>query len=74
MFEWGDTQVLKLFAADRDAAAIVAEAQVSQLVHEAGLPTHGTGGVIEIVPSSACASSPRDGALPWRLPSRQCAG
>lgn len=48
VFSWGDTQVLKLFAAGRDAAAIKAEARVSQIVHEAGILTPGTHGVIEI--------------------------
>lgn len=48
VFAWGDTQVLKLFAAERDAAAIEAEARVSQLVHESGVPTPGTHGVVEV--------------------------
>ncbi len=48
VFAWGDTQVLKLFAAGRDVAAIEAEARVSQIVHEAGVATPGTHGVIEV--------------------------
>ena len=48
VFAWGDTQVLKLFAAGRDVAAIEAEARVSQIVHEAGVVTPGTHGVIEV--------------------------
>jgi Ser/Thr protein kinase RdoA (MazF antagonist) len=48
VFAWGDTQVLKLFAVGRDAAAIEAEARVSQIVHEAGVPTPGTHGVVEV--------------------------
>ena len=48
VFAWGDTQVLKLFVAGRDAAAIEAEARVSQIVHEAGVVTPGTHGVIEV--------------------------
>jgi len=48
VFAWGDTQVLKLFAAGRDVAAIEAEARVSQIVHEAGVETPGTHGVIEV--------------------------
>jgi aminoglycoside phosphotransferase (APT) family kinase protein len=47
VFAWGDGQVLKLFAADRNIAAIEAEARVSQLVHDAGIVTPGTHGVIE---------------------------
>ena len=48
VFAWGDTQVLKLFVAGRDAAAIEAEARVSQIVHEAGVVTPGTHGIVEI--------------------------
>ena len=48
VFAWGDTQVLKLFAAGRDAAAIEAEARVSQMVHEAGIVTPATHGIVEI--------------------------
>ena len=48
VFAWGDTQVLKLFAAGRDSAAIEAEARVSQIVHEAGVLTPGTHGVVEV--------------------------
>ena len=48
VFAWGDTQVLKLFAAERDVAAIEAEARVSQVVHESGLPTLGTHGIVEV--------------------------
>ena len=48
VFAWGDTQVLKLFAAERDIAAIKAEARVSQVVHESGIPTPGTHGVVEV--------------------------
>ena len=48
VFAWGDTQVLKLFVAGRDAAAIEAEARVSQIVHEAGVATPGTHGVVEV--------------------------
>ncbi len=42
MFAWGDTQVLKLFAVGRDAAAIEAEASISQIVHDAGVATPGS--------------------------------
>ena len=45
---WGDTQVLKLFAAERDVAAIETEARVSQVMHESGIPTPGTHGVVEV--------------------------
>jgi hypothetical protein len=48
VFAWGDTQVLKLFVAGRDVAAIEAEARVSQIVHEAGVLSPGTYGVIEV--------------------------
>ena len=48
VFAWGDTQVLKLFAAEREVAAIDAEARVSQVVHESGLPTPGTHGIVEV--------------------------
>ena len=48
VFAWEDTQVLKLFAAGRDATAIDAEARVSQAVHEAGVATPGTHGIIEV--------------------------
>jgi len=48
VFAWGDTQVLKLFAAGRDPAAIEAEARVSKIVHEAGVVSPGTHGVIEV--------------------------
>lgn len=48
VFAWGDTQVLKLFVAGRDAVAIEAEARVSQIVHEAGVVTPGTHGVVEV--------------------------
>lgn len=48
VFAWGDTQVLKLFATGRDAAAIEAEARVSRIVHEAGVPTPGTHGIVEV--------------------------
>jgi len=48
VFAWGDTKVLKLFLAGRDAAAIEAEARVSQIVHEAGVATPGTHGVVEV--------------------------
>ena len=48
VFAWGDTQVLKLFAAGRDAAAIEAEARVSQIVHDAGVATPATHGVVEV--------------------------
>jgi Ser/Thr protein kinase RdoA (MazF antagonist) len=48
VFAWGDTQVLKLFVAGRDAAAIEAEARVSQVVHEAGVVTPATHGVVEV--------------------------
>lgn len=48
VFAWGDTQILKLFVAGRDAAAIEAEARVSQIVHEAGVVTPGTHGVVEV--------------------------
>ncbi|MCZ6805596.1 MAG: aminoglycoside phosphotransferase, partial [Deltaproteobacteria bacterium] len=75
VFEWGDTQVLKLFAAERDAAAIVAEARVSQAVHEAGVPTPGTGGVIEVdgrrgIVYDRALGTPMVGQLtakPWKL-------
>jgi aminoglycoside phosphotransferase (APT) family kinase protein len=48
VFAWGDTQVLKLFAAGRDAAAVDEEARVSQILHDAGVATPGTHGVIEV--------------------------
>jgi aminoglycoside phosphotransferase (APT) family kinase protein len=48
VFAWGDTQVLKLFAVGRDYAAIEAEARVSQIVHEAGVVTPGTHGVVKV--------------------------
>jgi len=48
VFVWGDPQVLKLFVAGRDAAAIEAEARVGQIVHEAGGVTPDTHGVIEV--------------------------
>lgn len=48
VYAWGDTQVLKLFAAGRDAAAVEAEARVSHVVHDAGVATPATHGVIEI--------------------------
>ena len=75
VFEWGDTQVLKLFAAERDAAAIVAEARVSQAVHEAGVPTPGTSGVIEVdgrrgIIYDRVLGTPMVGQLtakPWKL-------
>jgi len=75
VFEWGDTQVLKLFTAERDPAAIAAEARVSQLVHEAGVPTPGTGGVIEVggrrgIIYDRAVGSPMVGQLtakPWKL-------
>ena len=75
VFAWGDTQVLKLFAAGRDAAAIEAEARVSQIVHEAGVVTPGTHGVVEvegrrgIVYDRALGTSMLGqlSAKPWRL-------
>ena len=48
VFVWGDIQVLKLFAAERDVAAIETEARVSQVMHESGIPTPGTHGVVEV--------------------------
>jgi aminoglycoside phosphotransferase (APT) family kinase protein len=48
VFAWGDTRVLKLFAAGRDHAAIEAEARVSKIVHAAGVVTPRTHGVIEV--------------------------
>jgi aminoglycoside phosphotransferase len=48
VFAWGDAKVLKLFAAGRDAAAIEAEARVSQIVHDAGVMTPGTHGIVEV--------------------------
>jgi uncharacterized protein (TIGR02172 family) len=48
VFAWGDTQILKLFVAGRDVAAIEAEARVSKIVHEAGVVTPGTHGVVEV--------------------------
>ncbi len=75
VFAWGDTQVLKLFAAGRDAAAIEAEARISQIVHEAGGVTPGTHGVVEvegrrgIVYDRALGTSMLGqlSAKPWRL-------
>lgn len=48
VFAWGDTQVLKLFAAGRNLVAIKAEAHASQIVHDAGVVTPGTHGIIEV--------------------------
>jgi aminoglycoside phosphotransferase (APT) family kinase protein len=48
VFARGDTQVLKLFAAGRDVTSIEAEARVSQIVHDAGIVTPGTHGVVEV--------------------------
>ena len=75
VFAWGDTQVLKLFAVGRDAAAIEAEARISQTVHEAGVVTPGTHGVVEvegrrgIVYDRALGTSMLGqlSAKPWRL-------
>ena len=75
VFAWGDTQVLKLFSADRDTSAIEAEARVSQLVHESGLPTPGTHGVVEVEGRHGIVYDRAPGtsmlvqlsAKPWRL-------
>lgn len=48
VFACEDNKVVKLFAAGRDAATIAAEAQVSQIVHDAGVATPAAYGVIEI--------------------------
>ena len=48
VFAWGDTKVLKLFAPEYDVAIIEAEARASQAVHEFGVPTPGTHGVVEV--------------------------
>jgi aminoglycoside phosphotransferase (APT) family kinase protein len=75
VFAWGDTQVLKLFAVGRDAAAIEAEASISQTVHDAGVATPATHGIIEvegrrgIVYDRAPGTSMLEqlSAMPWRL-------
>ncbi len=75
VFAWGDTQVLKLFAVGRDAEAIEAEASISQTVHDAGVATPATHGVIEvegrrgIVYDRAPGTSMLEqlSAMPWRL-------
>lgn len=75
VFAWGDRQVLKLFAAERDTAAIEAEARVSQVVHESGVPTPGIHGVVMvegrrgIVYDRALGTSMLGqlSAKPWRL-------
>jgi Ser/Thr protein kinase RdoA (MazF antagonist) len=48
VFEWGDGQVLKLFASDRSKSAVDEEARIGRLVHEAGVPTPATGEVVEL--------------------------
>jgi aminoglycoside phosphotransferase (APT) family kinase protein len=75
VFAWGDTQVLKLFAAERDATAIEAEARVSQIVHEAGVVTPGTHGVVEVEGRQGIVYDRASGvsmlallsAKPWKL-------
>lgn len=75
VFAWGDTRVLKLFVAGRDAVAIEAEARVSQIMHEAGVVTPGAHGVVEvegrhgIVYDRALGISMLEllSAKPWRL-------
>jgi Ser/Thr protein kinase RdoA (MazF antagonist) len=75
VFAWEDTQVLKLFLAGRDSAAIEAEARVSQIVHEAGVVTPGTHGVVEVegrqgIVYDRVLGAPMLGLLsakPWKL-------
>jgi len=75
VYAWGDAHVLKLFAVGRDAAAIDAEARVGQILHESGVATPGTHGVIELdgrrgiiydrAPGTAMLG--QLSAKPWRL-------
>ena len=75
VFAWGDTKVLKLFAPGYDVALIEGEACASQAVHEFGVPTPGTHGVIEvegrhgIVYDRAFGKSMMEvlNAKPWKL-------
>ncbi len=75
VFAWGDTQVLKLFAVGRDAAAIEAEARISQSVHAAGVVTPGTHGIVEVEGRRGIVYDRAPGtsmlgqlsAKPWRL-------
>jgi uncharacterized protein (TIGR02172 family) len=75
VFAWGDTQVLKLFAVGRDAAAIEDEASISQTVHDAGVATPATHGVIEVEGRLGIVYDRAPGtsmlgqlsAKPWRL-------
>jgi uncharacterized protein (TIGR02172 family) len=74
-FAWGDTQMLKLFAVGRDAAAVEAEASISQMVHEAGVATPASHGVIEVEGRHGIIYDRAPGtsmlgqlsAKPWRL-------
>lgn len=48
VFEWGDTQVLKLFKRGYPSESVEREANISRIVHERGLPVPAVGDTVEI--------------------------
>jgi aminoglycoside phosphotransferase (APT) family kinase protein len=48
VYRWGDNQVLKLFAAGTEPAAVEREAGIVRAVHAAGLPAPAVGNIVQV--------------------------